>query len=61
MDVHQIAYFVAITILLFFTLYMIIKNDHPFGLKTKEVAIILLLATVLIMYQYSYSNGYIKF
>lgn len=61
MYIHTIAYFIAITILFTSTIYSLITNQTIFGLTSKQEHILLLVATLLVAYDYSYTHGYIKF
>ena len=59
MERHQIAYFLAIIILLVFSITTAVTGKIYFSQSVN--ALIVLLATVLVMYQYSFSAGYILF
>lgn len=61
MDIHTIAYFIAITILFTSSLYCLIVGKTIFGLTYKQEHILVLVATLLIAYDYSYTHRYIKF
>ena len=60
MDLHQIAYFLALALLLSFPIYFLVTGRQIGGLTDRSIAAIVLIATFLIMYDYSYTHGYIQ-
>lgn len=61
MDKHTIAYFIGITILFVMTLHFIVTGKVVLDLPKNEENLVILLATLLVAYDYSYTHNFITF
>jgi hypothetical protein len=59
MDIHTIAYFIAIAYLFSSTLFTIITGKNAIGYNHQNLLV--LMSTLLIAYDYSFTHKYISF
>jgi hypothetical protein len=59
MDNHLIAYYIGIVLLLVLSAAPLVLPSHPLPVSARTRSFLLLIGTVLVMYQFTYANKYI--